>query len=98
MSGGFLGESECACARHRSGECKGPAARRGAASLGERCAGAGVGGRGHRPAGPPQEVAGKTQAAPSTAGRSDSTDRKKFKKLGRKLTPEAVDSIRALKT
>lgn len=47
---------------------------------------------------PPQEVAGKTQAAPSTAGRSDSTDRKKFKKLGRKLTPEAVDSIRALKT
>lgn len=67
-------------------------------ALGSGARGAGVGGRGHRPAGPPQEVAGKTQAAPSTAGRSDSTDRKKFKKLGRKLTPEAVDSIRALKT
>lgn len=62
--------------------------------------GAGVGGRDHRPAGPPQEVAGKTntQAVPTTAGRSESTDQKKLKKLERKLIHEVVDLIRAFKT
>lgn len=49
-------------------------------ALGSCAQGAGVWGGDHRPAGLPQEAAGKTntRAVPTTAGRSDSTDQKKF--------------------
>lgn len=39
-----------------------------------------------------------TQAVPTTAGRSESTDQRKLKTLERKLIQEVVDLIRAFKT